>query len=92
MHGDTDGPRPTAAASDHRDRSACDSQGLGGVTRSREDLRYFQERAEQELRRAELADQPEAARAHALLAGYYLDLVHSCPEASPDPSKPRGES
>ncbi|MBV8685303.1 MAG: hypothetical protein JOZ90_14760 [Alphaproteobacteria bacterium] len=51
--------------------------------RSREDRRYFQERAEQELRRAELADHPDAARAHSLLAGYYLDLVHSCAEAPP---------
>lgn len=32
------------------------------------------------LRRAETADHPEAARAHALLAGYYLDLVHSFPD------------
>lgn len=44
---------------------------------------YFQERAEQEIRRAELADHPDAARAHYLLAGFYLDLVHNCPDAPP---------
>lgn len=46
------------------------------MTRPHEDLRYFENRAEQELRRAEQADHPDAARAHYLLAGYYLDLVH----------------
>ena len=47
------------------------------MTRWREDLHYYEQRAEQELERAELARDPAAARAHALLAGYYLDLVHS---------------
>ena len=46
------------------------------MIKSHEDLRYFETRAEQELKRAELASHPDAARAHSLLAGYYLDLVH----------------
>jgi hypothetical protein len=53
------------------------------MTRSREDLHYFQARAEQEIKRAQLADHPEAARAHYQLAGFYLDLVHNHSEASP---------
>jgi hypothetical protein len=51
----------------------------GRGTRPREDRLYFQQRAEQEIRRAELADHPDAARAHYQLAGFYLDLVHNCP-------------
>ena len=47
------------------------------VIRSREELSYYQERAEQEIRRAELAEHPDAARAHYELAGYYLNLVHN---------------
>lgn len=47
------------------------------MIRSREDLGYYRERAEQEIRRAELADHPDAARAHYELAGYYLNLVHN---------------
>jgi hypothetical protein len=50
--------------------------------RSKEELLYFQERAEQEIRRAEFADHPNAARAHYELAGYYLDLVHNSANAS----------
>jgi len=53
------------------------------VIRSPENLRYFEERAEQELRRAELADHPDAARAHYELAGYYLDLVHNSSDRAP---------
>lgn len=41
---------------------------------------YFRERAEDELAAARAARHPEAARAHYLLAGYYLDLAHN-PEA-----------
>jgi len=44
---------------------------------SRDDVRYFQERAEEEIRRARRAEHPDAARAHSELAGYYLDLVHN---------------
>lgn len=51
-------------------------------TRPRDRL-YFQERAEQEIRRAEQADHPDAARAHYQLAGFYLDLVHNWPGAPP---------
>lgn len=44
---------------------------------STEDQYYYQSRAEAELRLAEQAAHPEAARAHALLAGYYLDRIHN---------------
>jgi len=54
------------------------------------DLRYFEERAEQEIRRAGLADHPDAARAHALLAGYYLDLVHNSHAAEAGAPAPSG--
>jgi len=37
---------------------------------------YFTERAEAEIALARQAPHPDAARAHSLLAGYYLDLVH----------------
>jgi len=50
--------------------------------RSKEELLYFRERAEQEIRRAEFADHPDAARAHYELAGYYLDLVHNSANGS----------
>ena len=59
-------------------------RGPGPAARPREDRLYFQERAEQEIRRAERADHPDAARAHYQLAGFYLDLVHNCPAASPE--------
>ena len=38
---------------------------------------YFRERAEAEIRAAQTAGHPEAARAHYVLAGYYLDLSHN---------------
>ena len=38
---------------------------------------YFQARAEEEIEAAQSATHPEAVRAHYLLAGYYLDLVHN---------------
>lgn len=44
---------------------------------SDEDKAYFQQRAEAEIALAQKAEHPEAARSHYLLAGYYLDLVHS---------------
>jgi hypothetical protein len=47
------------------------------TVKSREDLLYFQERAEQEIRRAEAAEHPKAVRAHYELAAYYLELVHN---------------
>lgn len=62
--------------------------GPGCATPPRKDLPYFQERAEQEIRRAELADHPDAARAHYLLAGFYLDLVHN--RAGTEPGRSRG--
>ena len=40
-------------------------------------LSYFQARAEEEIEAAQSATHPEAVRAHYLLAGYYLDLVHN---------------
>jgi hypothetical protein len=47
-----------------------------------EDKGYFQERADQEIRRAQLADHPAAVQAHYQLAGYYLDLVHNAADAA----------
>ena len=38
---------------------------------------YFQARAEEEIEAARAASHSEAVRAHYLLAGYYLDLVHN---------------
>jgi hypothetical protein len=63
------------------------SRGPDRSTGLRDQL-YFQQRAEQEIRRAELAEHPDAARAHYLLAGFYLDLVHNGPE--PPACQPRG--
>ena len=50
------------------------------------DIPYYQARAEQELELAQSAAHAQAARAHYLLAGYYLDLVHGSPYA---PEKPQ---
>ena len=38
---------------------------------------YFRERAEAEIQAAQAAGHPEAARAHYVLAGYYLDLSYN---------------
>jgi len=38
---------------------------------------YFRERAEAEIQAAQAADHPQAARAHYVLAGYYLDLSYN---------------
>ncbi len=38
---------------------------------------YFRNRAEAEIRAAQSAAHPDAARAHYLLAGYYLDLAYN---------------
>jgi hypothetical protein len=46
---------------------------------------YFQDRAEAEILLAQRADHPEVVRTHYLLAGYYLDLVHSG-EGEPPPA------
>ena len=50
------------------------------------DIGYFHARAEQEIERAQQADHPAAVRAHYLLAGYYLDLVHNSPLAPARPA------
>lgn len=42
-----------------------------------DDRDYFRERAEAELEAAMKADHPDAARAHYLLAGYYLDRAYN---------------
>ena len=42
-----------------------------------DNLDYFQKRAETELALAQSAEHANAVRAHYLLAGYYLDLVHN---------------
>ena len=53
-----------------------------------EDLQYFNERAEQEIRQAQTAVHPAAVKAHYLLGGLYLDLVYSSPGAPPRPRNP----
>lgn len=45
------------------------------------DRAYFEERAEAEIEAAHQAGHPAAARAHYVLAAYYLDLAHN-PEAA----------
>ena len=48
-----------------------------------EDRSYFQLRAEAELEAAEQARHPDAARAHFILAGLYLDRAYNSePDAS----------
>lgn len=54
----------------------------GSKAMSDEDRAYFQQRAEAEIALAQKAEHPDAARSHYLLAGYYLDLVHSDAVAS----------
>jgi hypothetical protein len=49
------------------------------------DIDYYQRRAEQEIVLAQSADHPQAVRAHFLLAGFYLDLVHN---ADAEPALP----
>jgi hypothetical protein len=44
---------------------------------SEDERLYFRERAEAEIRAAQAAGHPEAARAHYVLAGYYLDLSYN---------------
>lgn len=53
-----------------------------------DDADYFQMRAEQELDCARAATSAEAARAHYLLAGYYLDHVYNRVGAPPKPAAP----
>jgi hypothetical protein len=49
------------------------------------DTDYYQARAEQEIECAHKAQVAEAARAHYLLAGYYLDRIYN---VSSPPEKP----
>lgn len=42
-----------------------------------DDTAYYRSRAEAELALARAADHPDAARAHYLLAGFYLDRVYN---------------
>jgi hypothetical protein len=49
---------------------------------------YFRQRAEAEIEAAQAAGHPGAARAHYLLAGYYLDLAYN-PLALPVAAKPQ---
>jgi hypothetical protein len=44
---------------------------------NKDDRNYYRRRAEAELEAAERATDPKAARAHFLLAGYYLDLAYN---------------
>lgn len=50
----------------------------------RDDRPYYLARAEWELSRARASVHPDAARAHALLAGYYFDRVFGDPQADND--------
>ena len=52
---------------------------------SDEERAYFQTRAEAEIAQAQAAEHPGAVRSHYLLAGYYLDRVHSEDEQDPEP-------
>ena len=58
---------------------------------SEDERSYFQLRAEEEIGAAQSAEHPDAARAHYLLAGYYLDLVHNPEAAAPWQPALRGE-
>jgi hypothetical protein len=49
------------------------------------DVDYYEQRAEQEIALAQASAHPEAVRAHYLLAGFYLDMVHSSPACPPKP-------
>jgi hypothetical protein len=42
-----------------------------------DNLDYFQQRAEAELELAQTAEHANAVRAHYVMAGHYLDLVHN---------------
>jgi hypothetical protein len=57
---------------------------------SEDERSYYRSRAEEELWAARSADHPDAARAHYLLAGYYLDLAYN-PDAARDHPR-RGEA
>lgn len=44
---------------------------------SEDERDYFRQRAEIEIEAAQIAEHPDAVRAHYLLAGYYLDLAYN---------------
>lgn len=57
-----------------------------------DNLEYFQKRAEAELELAQSAAHANAVRAHYMMAGHYLDIVHNedRPEAAgPDETQPK---
>jgi hypothetical protein len=60
--------------------SSSEAGALEGLARS-----YFKERAEAEIDAARAAAHPRAARAHYLLAGYYLDFAYNAFAASDEP-------
>ena len=51
------------------------ASGIRGTAMSDKERDYFRRRAEQELELAKAAATPEAARAHSMLAGCYLNRV-----------------
>jgi hypothetical protein len=51
---------------------------------SEEDRSYFEARVEQELRMAQAARSPEAARAHRRLAGIYRTRIDAVPPPTPE--------
>ncbi|MEA3001991.1 MAG: hypothetical protein QOH81_779 [Sphingomonadales bacterium] len=55
---------------------------LRAVAMSENDFLYYQSRAEREIELAREARDASAAHAHALLAGYYLDLIYNGPGPS----------
>jgi hypothetical protein len=55
-------------------------------TMTRNDRSYYERRAEDELKAAEASDHPRAVKAHYMLAGYYLDLVHAQAERALQPA------
>lgn len=50
--------------------------GMSEDVEENPDRAYFYRRAEQELSRAQRAENPAAVKAHYHLAGYYLDRVY----------------
>jgi hypothetical protein len=55
-------------------------RSVGRLTLTQTDIRYYERRAEEEIARALGSDDPRVSRAHYLLAGMYLDRVHSSRE------------
>lgn len=57
---------------------------------SSDDIEYYRGRAETELEMARRAENPMAAQAHNMLAGFYLDRVHGATAGQRRDGGPRG--